>query len=146
METPPSVEKPSRPIPPPAPQKPASNSGVSVSIEPAKIELREPEAPRSGLEPIEEAEKVVAKPRRKRRTKAEMEAERAMKAAKAAPATKVQAQEEETGKLIRVLTVHPFNIFCQSQKKLIFAGQETPVVLDAWIKNQIDKKMLVKVR
>lgn len=116
--------------PPPPPPPVASQKGpepvvASFSIEEPAITVVKAEEP---------------KPKRTRRTKAEIEAERA---AKEAPSTR-PAAEEETGRLIRVRTVKPFNLYCHPQQKTIHAGFDVQVIEDAWVRTQIAKGILVK--
>ena len=124
--TDPVVFTPPPPPPPPvAPQKGPEPVVASFAIEEPTITVVKAEEP---------------KPKRTRRTKAEMEAERA---AKAAPSSQ-PVPEEPMGKLIRVRTVKQFNLYCHTQQKTIHAGFDNQVIEDAWIRTQIAKGILVK--
>lgn len=86
--------------------------------------------------------------KRKRRTKAEMEADRAA-SVKAAEPVAAPVDEEEgvsvADKMIRVKPRHGMSLYCHTQQKMIYAGFETLILKDKWIANQIRKGVLVQV-
>lgn len=54
-----------------------------------------------------------------------------------AAATDQGAKVNEAPAMIRVTPAHGYDIYAHTQKKLIYAGHETPVVRDSWVANQI---------
>lgn len=78
------------------------------------------------------------RPKRGRRTKAEMEAARAAES----PQTVTPAVTEEPLKVIRVRPVHGRRLFCKTQGKTIHPSFENQVLADAWIMNQVKHGVL----
>ena len=131
------------------------SSTFSIST-PTLTVLSGPPPSADNLEPL-----VAAPAKRKRRTKAEMEAARVateidmgvaeppiMESATQAPETHpimesaTQAPETHT---IRVTPKHGRNLYCHTQQKMIYAGFETLVLRDKWILKQIKLGTLVLV-
>lgn len=52
-------------------------------------------------------------------------------------ATAPAAREHEAPVMVRVTPAHGYDIYAHTQKKLIYAGHETPIVRDKWVSNQI---------
>lgn len=99
------------------------NVAGGYSIDSAKMTVSVPDAP--------------PKPKRARRTKAEMEAARAVEAPQEAPVVVAAAP-----KLVRVQPVYGRRIFCKTQGKTIHPGFDNQVLADAWILNQVKHGVL----
>lgn len=118
------------------------SSTFSIST-PTLTVLSGPPPSADNLEPL-----VAAPAKRKRRTKAEMEAARAateIDMGVAEPPIMESATQAPETHTIRVTPKHGRNLYCHTQQKMIYAGFETLVLRDKWILKQIKLGTLVLV-